>query len=262
MTDTRVSKKEEDVKYQKNLYKLLSEKMPNEAIDRSDKKDTGKGYDTTGYGYQYVINRFNEVCGVGGWGYQYRILKEFEGQSRAGAKMYSVTVEVAIWVMVEEGTGKDGKDKTSKKECIGGHTSMNYADALKGAVTNGIKKTAAFFGVGKDAYEGSVDDDNRPVEDGKSMGNGQPNKPLPVKPAPALNEITEPQKKKIFAQLKDLGHTKEWLEERLGTHIKTLTKNKASEIIETMNDKLGVAKNEDEIKKGSDEIDVAKAFKD
>ena len=42
---------------------------------------------------------------------------------------------------------------------------MTYADALKGAITNGFKKTAAFWGVGRDAYAGTIDDDNTPLPD-------------------------------------------------------------------------------------------------
>jgi hypothetical protein len=42
----------------------------------------------------------------------------------------------------------------------GGHTSMNEADARKGAFKNGLKKSAAMLGCGRPAYEGTLDDDN------------------------------------------------------------------------------------------------------
>ena len=41
----------------------------------------------------------------------------------------------------------------------GGHTSTSEADARKGAFTNGLKKAAALFGCGRQAYEGTLDDD-------------------------------------------------------------------------------------------------------
>ena len=44
----------------------------------------------------------------------------------------------------------------------GGHKSGTHADALKGAITNGIKKTLGMFGIGKKSYEGILDEDNRP----------------------------------------------------------------------------------------------------
>ena len=50
-----------------------------------------------------------------------------------------------------------------EKTCVGGHKSEMYADALKGAITNSFKKTLGFFGIGKKAYEGMLDDDYRPI---------------------------------------------------------------------------------------------------
>ncbi len=46
----------------------------------------------------------------------------------------------------------------------GGHVASAEADARKGAYTNAFKKAAAFFGVGRQAYEGSLDDDNVPSD--------------------------------------------------------------------------------------------------
>lgn len=42
---------------------------------------------------------------------------------------------------------------------------MSEADARKGAYTNGLKKAAAMFGCGRQAYEGTLDDDNVPSQD-------------------------------------------------------------------------------------------------
>jgi hypothetical protein len=46
----------------------------------------------------------------------------------------------------------------------GGPLASSEADARKGSYTNAFKKAAAFFGVGRQAYEGSLDDDNLPGE--------------------------------------------------------------------------------------------------
>ena len=51
----------------KKIYQLLAAPFPEEAIERTDGKLTGKSYSTTGIKYQYVANRLNEVLGVGGW---------------------------------------------------------------------------------------------------------------------------------------------------------------------------------------------------
>jgi hypothetical protein len=71
----------------------------------------------------------------------------------------------------------------------GGHTSFNEADAKKGAFTNALKKAAAMFGCGRQAYEGTLDDDNTPVEEDAGRTNPaqvtQVTQPPPVQRQPA-----------------------------------------------------------------------------
>jgi hypothetical protein len=132
--------------------KALFEKLPEAAIQRTKKSDTRKAYDTDGYGYQYCVNRFNEIAGDK-WGFDWKIFKEVEGNfSQSGKAYYDITVDCLIWI----------DSPANQRHCVGGHISGNYADALKGAITNAFKKTAAFWGVGRHAYEGSIDDDNQP----------------------------------------------------------------------------------------------------
>jgi len=137
-----------------NITELLSKKMPDEAIQRTKKADTRKGYDTDGYGYQYIVDRLNEVAGDK-WFFTWDIIHTDKGAYKSGVPYYEITVRVDIWLSA------DGKGRA----CVGGHTAMTYADALKGAITNGFKKTAAFWGVGRDAYAGTIDDDNTPLPD-------------------------------------------------------------------------------------------------
>jgi hypothetical protein len=56
-------------------------------------------------------------------------------------------------------------NKENGRACVGGHRSADYSDAVKGAITNGFKKASAFWGVGADAYRGTIDDDNVPGEE-------------------------------------------------------------------------------------------------
>lgn len=137
-----------------NITKLLSEKMPEEAIQRTRKEDTRKGYNTDGYSYQFCVDRLNEVAGDK-WFFTWGVIHEDKGAYKSGIPYYDITVRVEIWI------SPDGKGRS----CVGGHTAMTYADALKGAITNGFKKTAAFWGVGRDAYAGTIDDDNNPLPD-------------------------------------------------------------------------------------------------
>jgi len=141
----------------KNCIEELGKSLEKEAVQRTKGAETKKGYDTTGYGYQYCINRFNKVLGEK-WGFVYNILREGVGSYKSGQPFYDITVEVGIWI----------NDKDNIRFCAGGHISGLHFDALKGAITNAFKKTSAFWGVGKEAYEGTIDDDNKPLPDSQA----------------------------------------------------------------------------------------------
>lgn len=165
-----------DAEY-KAIIDKLSEKLPDIAVQRTKGTVTYKGYDTTGYGYQYCVDRFNDVLGAG-WGYSWRLVHEIIGTTSKGKTAYNLTAEVSIWI----------GDPSCSRSCVGGHSSSLYEDALKGAITNAFKKTAAFWGVGADAYRGQIDDDNLPidrVEIGTGDTKGDP-KEVPPESAPSL----------------------------------------------------------------------------
>lgn len=141
------------------IIKKLEAPITIEAIQRTKKADTKKGYDTTGYGYQYMVDRFNEVLGSS-WGYDWEIIHEQTGNYKTGQPYIEITVSCTIWL----------ENKENARCCVGGHTSINYYDALKGAITNSFKKTAAFWGVGADAFRGVIDDDGKlPDHDDNKM---------------------------------------------------------------------------------------------
>lgn len=138
------------------LYPYLAAKLPDEAVEETKGALTKKGYDTTGYGYQYVINRFNEVVGPS----HFKIMDGVVAQGPGGFGM-----EVTMNITIQIGNFRDGQFvPISERSCYGGHQSKTLADALKGAYTNGLKKTAGLYGVGRHAYEGSIDDDSRSPE--------------------------------------------------------------------------------------------------
>jgi hypothetical protein len=129
------------------MQKLYAD-LPSDAIQRTEGALTKKGYDTTGYGYQWCIDRLNSVFNLD-WHYDFEILKVIESITSKGRPQYSITVKISMTVM-----------HSKPRLLVGGHTSTDYADALKGAITNGLKKTAALFGVGSKAFRGQIDDDN------------------------------------------------------------------------------------------------------
>lgn len=142
------------------LYKNLTDAvdmLPKEAVEKADKSVTRKGYDTTGYQYQFLVNVMNEVLGIDGWGFTYTIVKEHQGAwGSIPRPFHEVTVDVKVFI------------GEAMRQCVGGHKADSYADALKGAITNGFKKTVALFGVGKKAYEGTLDEDYRAGNDAVS----------------------------------------------------------------------------------------------
>ena len=160
----------------KKVYEKLSAPFPEEAIQRTDGAKTGKGYNTTGVGYQFIVNRFNEVLGPSGWSWSFDVVRDGEGE---GVMKHDITVETRIAV------GFDPDRPNHSHTCVGGHRSKSHADALKGAITNSFKKTAAFYGVGKAAFEGTIDDDNVP-----KAGNDKEMKPPTVerKSVPLIEE--------------------------------------------------------------------------
>jgi hypothetical protein len=133
------------------LLRLLGNPLPSEGIQRTKDKQTYKGYDTDGYISQFCTNRFNEVLGTE-WGVVWEILNQEKGSTSKGKPCWEITVKIGIWVLRREDT----------RWHSGGHVSKTHFDALKGAVTNGFKKAAALWGVGRHAFEGALDDDNDP----------------------------------------------------------------------------------------------------
>lgn len=144
----------------RKLYAALAAPFPEEAIERTDRATTGRGYDTTGIKYQYLADRFNEVLGVGGFRTDRTIAVKAITTAK-GRPAFEAVAEVRL----ELGEWIDGEFITIAQAWgDGGHTGMSEADARKGAYTNGFKKAAAFLGPGREAYRGTIDDDALAVE--------------------------------------------------------------------------------------------------
>lgn len=136
-------------------YIKLSSALPKEAFNTFKKEDTGLDYDITSHNYQYAINRMNEILGVDGW--------EIDEESTVVDKngMYEVTKKITVMIgkRVSNATGESMFQIETKKWNYGGGVSKSLADAHKSAITNGLKKTLAMLGVGKETYEQSIDQD-------------------------------------------------------------------------------------------------------
>lgn len=135
----------------KSLYKQLSAPM-DAPIQETKKAETHKGYDTKGYGYQVCADAMNDKCGAENWHFDWNVFEVIKGSYRNGSPCIEVVVEVTVTIHPK------GEEPIYRK-CVGGHTSSNLTDAYKGAVTNGFKKTVAFWGVGAAAFRGDIDED-------------------------------------------------------------------------------------------------------
>jgi hypothetical protein len=236
----------------KKIYQQLAAPFPEHCIQRTEGRLTGRGYDTSGIGYQHIANRLNEVLGVGGWR-AHRTVNVKEVVRTNGRPAFEaicdITLELGEWV---------GGDFMVFAESLadGGHLASSEADARKGAYTNAFKKSAAFFGVGRQAYEGSLDDDNVPAEhvgDGYTVSTLPTQRPTPAPaqqpvqqvpqqprppPAPSRNRLTNKQLGAIQAIGRKLGLDQAGLraatKQRFNSQPEFLTRDQASQLISSM----------------------------
>jgi hypothetical protein len=240
----------------RKIYAALAAPFPEDAIERTDGRVTGKGYSTTGLKYQYVANRLNEVLGIGGWR-AHRTVNVKNVTTSKGRDAFEaicdITLELGEWV---------NGDFIVFAESLadGGHTAMSEADARKGAYTNAFKKAAAFFGCGKAAYEGTLDDDNVPADGGLEQPAGgvtittlPPQRtvpatpPVPVQqPRPAVtsrNRLTSKQLAAIWAIGRKLGYEQQALRQMVKSKFNAqpefLTRDQASALIGSMSNGNG-----------------------
>jgi hypothetical protein len=247
----------------KAIYAALAAPFPEHCIQRTEARTTGRGYDTTGIGYQYIANRLNEVLGVGGWrAHRTVAVKEILRNNGRPAfeAICDITLELGEWV--------DGDFVVFAESLAdGGHVASSEADARKGAYTNAFKKAAAFHGVGRQAYEGTLDDDNVPSDTAgetvtvttlptstpqrspfpnvpTSPAAVPPRPPLPkTPPAPARNRLSSKQLAAIWAIGRKVGYEQQqlraFIKQTFGVQPEFLSRETASQVIGTLGAQAG-----------------------
>ena len=109
------------------IYQALAAPFPENCIERTDGHVTGKGYSTTGIKYQHIVNRLNEVLGVGGWRTE-RTVSVKEITTARGRPAF----EAICAIKIELGEWHDGRFITFAEALgDGGHTSLSEADARR-----------------------------------------------------------------------------------------------------------------------------------
>lgn len=237
----------------RKLYAALAAPFPEHCIQRTEGRVTGRGYDTTGIGYQHVVNRLNEVLGVGGWrAHRTVTVKEItRGNGRqAFEAVCDITMELGEWV--------DGNFVVFAESLAdGGHVASLESDARKGSFTNALKKAAAMFGCGRQAYEGSLDDDHLPPEPPggvsvSTLPTQSTQRPSPPAPLPAAaprasnaprNRLSSKQLAAIWALGRKLGYEQQALRQfvkgKFGAQPEFLTREQASSLIGAMSEQAG-----------------------
>jgi hypothetical protein len=239
----------------RKIYAAIAAPFPEEAIERTDGRVTGRGYSTTGLKYQYVANRLNEVLGIGGWRAHRTVTAKPVTTSKgrdAFEAICDITLELGEWV---DGTFIVFAESLAD----GGHTALCEADARKGAYTNAFKKAAAFFGCGKAAYEGTLDDDNVPSElpvevmqqrttppataPVQQQSPAAPTNPRPITSAPSRNRLTSKQLAAIWAIGRKLGYDQQSLRQHIkttfGVQPEFLSRDQASQAIGALSKQAG-----------------------
>jgi hypothetical protein len=243
----------------RKLYAALAAPFPEQCIQRTEGRVTGRGYDTSGIGYQWIANRLNEVLGLGGFR-AHRTVTVKEITRANGRSAFESICDLTL----ELGTWEDGNFVVFAESLAdGGHVAMSEADARKGAYTNAFKKAAAFFGVGRQAYEGTLDDDNvpadGPVEANRSVSHPSPPSPQQRPPAnqngarpsaqpqPARRDgATGRQIGAIWAVGRKAGYDQSSLralsKAEFGAQVEFLSREQASRFIERLNREAGNGK--------------------
>ncbi len=168
----------------KEIRKQLREPFPDEAISQHPTKtflSTIKAI--------YVVERLNDVFGIGGWDVQHWIVSDSEEYVSVCGKLLYGRIE-------------DGTFAFSTPEQYGGHkkTGKNTepADGYKSAVTDCQSKCASYLEIGIDVFKGK--------HKVHSAGSQEPSE---AKTKPPSNDMSPAQRKYIKDLGKEIGMTAE-----------------------------------------------------
>lgn len=121
----------------KKVNKILKKGEPKNITE-----DKTRGFSSTGYDPQYIIDAMNKVFGIEGWGFEDLYNKTFENETVA---------KIRAWLSVgdnEVSRTAYGSKKILEKTWLG--------DAKKSAQTDAIKKALSYFSIGNRAYHGRL----------------------------------------------------------------------------------------------------------
>ncbi len=139
----------------KQMLQDFGEPFPPEALEKTDGRRNGRGFDTVGYKVAYVIQRLNAVAGLGGWRL-HREVSVREVAAPSGRKGWEATASVVL-ELVEWQAGR----AVAYADAVGDGGGVSYtseADARKMSTSSATKKAASMLGCGWQAYAGELSD--------------------------------------------------------------------------------------------------------
>ena len=145
------------------MVRALYAPLPPEAIKPHPTKDYLSSVKAI-----FVIERLNEVFGMGGWTYRTRVIESDPSTAMVVIKV--VLTIPAYGIRLEQYGGSDNKDR---------------GDAYKGAVTDAISKIASYLGIAIDVYKGGGPTKVNP----RGMAVAQPPAMSPAQAAVAQQKI-------------------------------------------------------------------------
>lgn len=127
-----------------------------------------------------IIDRLNEVFGIGGWNFHTEFIscdKEIQETLKGDRNVYVSAVKGTLII-------DDGSDNPLVIEQFGGSTNDDKGDSLKGGATDALTKIASYLGIGAEIYKGKGN------IDGGSGDESEDNTPIPPKEQDKITKKT------------------------------------------------------------------------
>lgn len=127
----------------KDIYEQLKAPFPREAYE----EDKSRGFQMTSVKAQYIVERLNDVLGLGAW----KLEGEFE-KCNSGALFHGkLTIKIDDHLIEVENTGFSAVNEKKKNNNVG--------DVYKSARTDCLSKCCSWIGIANDVYKGKVNPD-------------------------------------------------------------------------------------------------------
>ena len=138
----------------------------------------------------YIVERLNDVFGIGGWNQEHEIISDTEDYVSVKGRILYVGGDGDFWKTPYQ---YGGHKKTGKN--------TEPADGYKSAVTDCMSKCASYLEIGIDVFKG-LHGKTPPAPKKK------PKPKAPPKLQPNNEPITRPQQNKLFAMMTEAGYDK------------------------------------------------------